>query len=718
MIKLDQFWDELQGLFTVVGQIDSEGVLVRASPLLAEKCPIDGAGPIKFFEHFKFKRPTPFDGSLVSARGAIGELFLGFSEDLGFAIRGQVMDYTEMGLDGLCFVGVPWLWWIEGNTASSTLTMSDFPVHDVQMDQLFFMSTQQSMVEDLQALNVQLKSAKQDVERANDARQKYFHHVSHEMRTPLNGVISALSLMSDFKLEGKLLEYSELASKSADRLLEVVNFTLETASLESHVSQAESSTFRLDDLIDECLMLARPRALEKGLELRRSGERGFMKSYRGRLKLLRQVLGNLLSNAVKFSHSGAITLGASMLDSNDSQGDMIEFFVSDQGPGIPADAIEKLFEPFATGLSAATEHVQGTGLGLSIVERFVEALGGEVIVESSVGEGTIFCLKIPLSFAPKDAVLESTRVALPQQIDEFSGAVLLVDDNQFKRQLNGKVLESMGCNVAIADSGEKAVALIESNPKAVDLVIMTVEMPGLSGFDAAQRILDIPGAENIPMFGLTAHCGSSERLKAENAGMTGVLGEPLLVDDLRNAFLPHLPSNSTVSETGPTQHLVDKRRADAGTGSEPLSNHGAMVDREDPNMSENDKPLAFGDDNMAQDVVAFDREPIDRLVREVGIVVLDTLVDKFLGESTDRWESLRKAMADEEKNIIIREAHTLGSACLTFGLAAAGGSFRKVEASALAGGVLPVADQLPAISEQLGLGIRELKHLLSEQRLK
>jgi len=716
--KPDLFWGELQKLFTLVGQIDSDGVLVRASPLLADKCRLDSTSTVKFFEHFKFKRPTLFDGSMVSAKEAVGELFLGFSEDLGFAIRGQIIDYAEMGLEGLCFVGVPWLWWIEENTVDSALTMSDFPAHDVQMDQLFFMSTQQSMVDDLQALNAQLKSAKQEVDRANEARQKYFHHVSHEMRTPLNGVISSLSLMSDFKLEGKLLEYTELASKSADRLLEVINFTLDTASLESHVSEADNSAFCLDDLINECLMLARPRALEKGLELGRSGERGFSKNYSSRLKLLRQVLSNLLSNAVKFSQSGTITVGALSLGSDDAQGDMVEFTVSDQGPGIPADAIESLFEPFSTGLSAATQHAQGTGLGLNIVERFVEALGGEVSVESSVGSGTIFSFKIPLSFAPEGAVLKSNSMAIVQETDEFSGTVLLVDGRQLNPQLNGKLLESLGCNVAIADSGEKAVALLQSNAKDFDLLIMDADMPSLSCFDAMRHIFDISGAANIPIFALTPRCGPGEQLKVEHASMAGVLGEPLLADDLRDALLLHLPLNSRDTEASSTEHLVDIETADTGAGSAAVSDDAAMVDKGGTNMTENEKLLAVGDDNMPQDTVAFDGKPINRLVREVGIVVLDSLVDKFLGESTDRWESLRKAMAEQERNIIIREAHTLGSACLTFGLEAAGVSFRQIEASALSGGVLPTTDQLPAISEQLGLGIRELQQLLSEQRLK
>jgi CheY-like chemotaxis protein/anti-sigma regulatory factor (Ser/Thr protein kinase) len=524
--------------------------------------------------------------------------------------------------------------------------------------------------------------------------------------------------MSDFKLEGKLLEYAELASKSADRLLEVINFTLDTASLESHVSEADKSAFCLDDLINECLMLARPRALEKGLELGRSGERGFSKNYSSRLKIMRQVLSNLLSNAVKFSQSGTITVGALSLGSDDAQGDMVEFTVSDQGPGIPADAIESLFEPFSTGLSAATQHAQGTGLGLNIVERFVEALGGEVSVESSVGSGTIFSFKIPLSFAPEGAVLKSNSMAIVQETDEFSGTVLLVDGRQLNRQLNGKLLESLGCNVAIADSGEKAVALLQSNAKDFDLLIMDADMPSLSCFDAMRHIFDISGAANIPIFALTPRCGPGEQLKVEHAGMAGVLGEPLLADDLRDALLLHLPLNSRDTEASSTEHLVDIETADTGAGSAAVSDDAAMVDKGGTNMTENEKSLAVGDDNMPQDTVAFDGKPINRLVREVGIVVLDSLVDKFLGESTDRWESLRKAMAEQERNIIIREAHTLGSACLTFGLEAAGVSFRQIEASALSGGVLPTTDQLPAISEQLGLGIRELQQLLSEQRLK
>ena len=460
-------------------------------------------------------------------------------------------------------------------------------------------------------------------------------------------------------------------------------------------------------------MLARSRSLEKGLELRRSGERDLVNTYTGRLKLLRQVLTNLLSNAVKFSQSGTVTLGALKCESNDSHRDLIEFSVSDQGPGIPADAIEKLFEPFATGLSSETQQAQGTGLGLSIVERFVHALGGKVRVQSSVGEGTILSFSIALSLATENANLQRTEVAIPAFSSGFSGTVLLVGEQKISQQLNGKVLESMGLKVVTTDSDAAARVLIEAQPDMFDLIFIDLDMPSMHGFSPAQGLLAASGATNIPVLALSAHSTTTDRLKAEQAGMHDLLSKPLLISELRKSLLAHLPATSVASEAGVIHDLIGSQTLSEGVQSSSALNADSMVNGGSHSMGESGN-LAVGD--APQDVVAFDQKPIDRLIREVGITVLDTLVDKFLGESTDRWETLRKAMANEERNIIIREAHTLGSACLTFGLEAAGGSFRRIEAAALAGGSLPTADELPPISEQLGLGINELQHLLYAQR--
>ena len=714
----DIFWVQLQKLFTVVGQIDNSGRLVRASPLLARHCDWRAGDNFIFFESFQFKRPTSFDGGFESAKRVVGELFLGFSDELGFAVRGQVQDYSQMGLEGLCFVGVPWLWWIEGNATDESLTMSDFPVHDVQMDQMFFMSTQQSMVEDLQALNEQLGKAKKEVEQANEARQSFFHHVSHEMRTPLNGVISALGLMSDLKLEGKLAQYAQLASQSADRLLEVINFTLESASVESHVSDAEYVNFSLDEVLEECLSLASARAIEKNLELRRSGAQSFDRYYSGRLKLLRQVLGNLLGNAVKFSSSGTITLGASICPNSgakEAQADTIEFSVADQGPGVPEEALPKLFQPFATGITAETRKQQGTGLGLSIVQRFVEALGGSVQVQSAVGEGTIFSFRVSLDYAPPDAKVERAAGLAVDGPVLFNGRVLLVEDNEINRMLNARVLESMGLNVSVASSGVEAHKLVAEDSGAFDLVFMDLGMPDIDGFEATRRIKHIAGAEQLPIVALTANTSARDRQLAAEAGMDGFLGKPVASEDLRKVLASHL---ATVSEKPDEQF---DGIAPEGAGEPGRADQLVQPDHARPantpaaqDAPEETMPVAAADEADPKRSMVFDREPIDRLKQEVGAEVLQTLVDKFLKESALRWESLSAALSQGDKDAIVREAHTLGSACLTFGVTAAGQQFRRCEAAAI-NDELPGEDVLAAIAPELADGIGQLQQLLSVQ---
>lgn len=697
MSQSDTFWSELQKLFTVVGQIDSSGRLVRASPLLAAQCRWQAQDDFYFFESFSFKRPTSFDGRYESAREAVGQLFLGFNNELGFAVRGQVVDYSGIGLDGLCFVGVPWLWWMEGNAPDQSLTMASFPVHDVQMDQLFFMSTQQSMVEDLQALNEQLKTAKQDVERSNEARQSFFHHVSHEMRTPLNGVVSSLSLMRDLGLDGKLAEYAGLASRSADRLLEVINFTLESASIESHVSDAEFTDFSLDLLIEECLAIASPLVIERGLELRRSGVQKFARPYRGPVKLLRQILGNLLSNAVKFSQSGTITLGADINEDNsDEQADIIEFSVADQGPGIPDEALPRLFTPFATGLSAETESHQGTGLGLAIVQRIVEALGGEITVQTVLGEGSIFQFAIPISHAPDDVQIEVARYPSLASADAYRGRVLLVDDHETNRLLNAKVMESTGLDVTTAGSGQEAYDALAVENNAVDLVFMDLDMPGMDGFEATRRIKALPGAETLPIIALSAHSSARDRQLAEEAGMQGFLTKPLVLEPLRAIYTRYLAHDGATPETDEGSLLAPESPV-ATEAHHDSSVEGALPEED------------------AGATMTFDRQPVDRLIHEVGVDILQTLVDKFLTESAERWELLSGSLAAADRESAVREFHTLGSACLTFGITAAGEKFRQCEAAAIEKN-LPGDEVLLSIAPLLAEGISQLQLLLSEQR--
>ena len=686
MPRNEQFWSELTRLFTVVCQVNEAGNILAATPLVQNYCKLEPDQPVNFFELFRFKRPTGFDGSFQSALRYQGTLFLGFNTALGFAIRGQFVDFSHRGLEGLCFIGVPWLWWIESNAPETRLTIADFPVHDVQMDQLFFMTTQQNMVDDLQQVNHQLKAAKEELEQAGASRQSYFNHVSHEMRTPLNGVISALTLLADGSHDERSKELVRLASHSANRLLEVINFTLETASLDASAASADERVFDLNTLLDECLALSQPKALEKGLELHRTGQQIFTTPYRGRARLLRQVLGNLLGNALKFSDQGVVALGARVKKSPDDSFDVIRFTVADEGPGIPDTAMDRLFEPFATGLSKETEPQQGTGLGLSIVKRFVEVLGGSVEVESAEGEGAVFSFDIPLEKASEHELATPAQTDVNPHEYAIRGHIMLVDDMQTNLLLNAKVLESVGVETTTASSGKQALEIFAANPDLFDLILLDLEMPEMDGCETARQIRSLPAGARIPIIALSAHVGDSDRRRAIAAGMNNFMAKPLVRDEVVSELQDWLDIER-IQKQGAKQDASNSSNADQGD-----------LERAEMTQADHDEE--------------FTPAKIEGLLSDVGSQVTRTLVQKFLTESADRWEKLRVAIDSADMPIIAREAHTLGSSCFTFGITAAGRRFRRIEADAEAKRTVTL-EQLQSIQVPLASGIQQMEAMLS-----
>ncbi len=669
------FWSELNRLFSVVCQLDTHGHALRSSSLLKQHTGLRDEIQQDFFDLFEFKRPSGFDGSFEQAKKHQGQLFLGYNLEHGFAIRGQLLDFSDQGLAGLCFVGVPWLWWIQSHSPSTSLTLADFPVHDVQMDQLFFMTTQQTMVEDLQALNTELSAAKQDIEQATLARQRYFTHLSHEMRSPLNGVMSALTLLSEGLSTKEHKDLALLAQQSAQRLLEVVNYTLDVASGEAEELQDLSRPFSLDALLNEAVASVRATALQKGLEVQRCGQQRFTSDYEGLPRLLQQVLSNLLSNAVKFSSKGSVTLEAHIERQLSDDQDRLYFAVIDEGHGIPDAMHAKVFEPFATGLSDATAGEQGTGLGLSIVKRLVEAMGGSIEVESEEGQGSIFSFDLVLKRVERaldDLNNESQRV-----ISLRSAHVLVVDDVQSNLMLHENLLQSLGLQVTTAQSGEEALQLINiSPPNTFKAVLLDVEMPGVDGFEACRLIRDIPHAKHLPIIALTGSVGTRGQRRIDAAGMNGFVAKPVVRQQLLDTLAEWLPAAAYESK-------------------------GSAADIE---------PVG---DQSASAANHFDTNKVQALINDIGIEATRRLVDTFLTESANRWEALQQALAKHNWASVGREAHTLASSCGTFGITLAAHLFRRIEESAYSSSpALP--EDLDGITVPLGEGIMALERLLSE----
>ena len=360
-----------------------------------------------------------------------------------------------------------------------------------------------------------------------------------------------------------------------------------------------------------------------------------------------------------------MTLTARVLSESDEP--QLELSVTDTGPGVPPSAQSTIFEPFATGVTGETMGYEGTGLGLSIVKRSVEAMGGEIALESETGEGSTFSVSIPLVWSDQNAPAAETEI---EKELRFKGQVLLVDDMQTNLMLNGKLLESLGLQVETDESGEAAVERIKADPSAFDLVLMDWNMPGISGLEAAAEMRECPGVGDLPIIALTAFSGRGDREKARDAGMDGLIVKPVSRVELMKELTNWLPSEQVSSASEGENTTMEN---DAGA--------------------------------------AFDMQKLDLLVQDLGRDVTRTLVDKFLAESARRWEGLRSAITAGDVDCSLREAHTLGSACLTFGLVGAGNSFRAIEATAKAG-ELPELSDVDQIAPTLTEGISALEAAL------
>ena len=662
-----KFWDRLLELYTVVCLIDAQGRLTAVSPLLERVFGSEAVGsPLNNL--FEFKRPNGFDGSYNGGMENLGQLVLGHNSEKGFALRGQLHDYSTFGLDGLCLIGVPWLWWMQENNPSHGLEFSDFPILDIQMDQLFFASAQKTMVADLEGLNDQLQLAQQKIKEEGERRQRFFGHVSHEMRTPLNGVISALTMIKDGQFDDRTSKFIRLAAHSANRLLEIINFSLDTMNPQLDGISEDEEPFSLDSLIDDCLAVTQARALEKGLNVHRVGTQSFTTKFIGHPRLLKQVLINLLGNAIKFTDEGDVTLSAIAMETEDTDGCAVEFRVEDQGPGIPEDLQSKIFEPFAKGVTQQTQKAGGTGLGLNIAKQCVASMGGDLSVASEEGQGAVFSFKIVLAELSDSDYQQLVGKVESQVLARLRGTALLVDDEENNLFLNQQILASLGLVVETARSGREAIECVKE--KAFDLVLLDLNMQEMDGFEATEAIRSLPDMGSLPIVALTAHSDSSTKQRVIAAGMQGFLQKPILRDRLLN-------------------QLTEWVELQVGDPSALPETEDRQVNSEDP---------------------FFVSEIIERMKRDVGADIVTALVAKFLSESAVRWDSLQTALANNDLPVVAREAHTLGSSCFTFGLKRAGSRFRKLEAEAQNAQVLTV--DIEVLAADLGEGISGLEMLV------
>lgn len=403
----------------------------------------------------------------------------------------------------------------------------------------------------ISVLAKRITDAKKRADEANQAKGRFLANVSHEMRTPLNGVIAMADVLRETKLSESQREIVETLGTSAHLLLVQIEDVLDMAKIEAGRVQIENQPFDLGRLLTTTVKVVLPQARYKGLNISTDIAPSAARWFRGDSHHLRQVLLNLLANAVKFTERGEITLRVRVPQKNESNA-QIRFEVADTGIGIPTAKQATIFEPFMQADDSITRLYGGTGLGTSIARQLVTLMGGQIGLMSTVGVGSTFWFELPLAFSESlgfDLTTElagasrrsSAAAALAAQqvkVTRIRGArILVAEDNPTNQRVTELILESGGHVATIVNNGEAALDALERG--GFDLALFDLSMPIVSGLEAL-KLYKYTTPRPIPVLILSANVTTEIIAECQRAGCAEFLPKPIRATTLLDAIDQHL----------------------------------------------------------------------------------------------------------------------------------------------------------------------------------
>ncbi len=510
--------------------------------------------------------------------------------------------------------------------------------------------------------------ARARAEQASEAKTAFLATMSHELRTPLSGALGTLRLLSDTELEPGQRELVKIINTANTSLLDIVNDILGYSQLEAGKLNVEQRRFDLRQLLDNVIGLMAVAVRDKGNDLQLRMDAPESCWLRGDSGKLHQILINLVGNANKFTDHGSITLQVTCRPLEPDQRLSVEFTVTDTGIGIAKDRQEEVFQAFTQVDASSARRYGGIGLGLAICSRLVHALGGEIRLQSELGEGTSIGFGVEMETCeriPAEADTEVLRAQPGAGID-----VLMVEDDATNSLVTRRYLQQLGHRVVAAASGEEALPLLDRGKAA--MVLLDISLPGIDGLTILRHIREHadPGIASMPVIAMSAHVFTEEVDEYLAAGMDGFLGKPFTLEALDQAIRGALDGDAAV---------IAAERPD-GAQDEAASFNPAVVD-----------------------------EDIGRL----GLDSVEQFAEIFCRSAAEQKAQLDDALAEQQVEQVEKLAHKLNGAAGNFGLERLCALLTAIERQAAKGSRVD-ADCREQLDSEYRLALAELSDYLAQ----